>query len=361
MRRSVVKSHSLSNEFQEYFSLHSDEDDKEINDELLQFYSSTNKLMEKEIEALKCNLKEAEQDIVTLKSNQTELSYINEKSSEDVDLRNNDITEIRYPSAKDNDAEIKTQEDQEEKQLNQLKALSRDIMYTKKEMLCIREEEKYYKNHIDILNEVFLHLLESKSGNKAEDREKLIDFERILTDSLKHSTELNLEKIDLSKIPYIDKKERRSRKAARGWQHRYGMSGCNSQGLFSIDQVERILKTLKREKKYLDETNLQVWSKILEKLLIELLQKYYEKSLCNQNQDKKRRSLNKRLRYLEKLCCPDDCNQSLIDESQSNADVFDLQLVRTKGNSDFDEDVRIDFEQPISLINPNYIPPSDQI
>ena len=66
MRRSVVKSHSLSNEFQEYFSLHSDEDDKEINDELLQFYSSTNKLMEKEIEALKCNLKEAEQDIVTL-------------------------------------------------------------------------------------------------------------------------------------------------------------------------------------------------------------------------------------------------------------------------------------------------------
>ena len=361
MRRSVVKSHSLSNEFQEYFSLHSDEDDKEINDELLQFYSSTNKLMEKEIEALKCNLKEAEQDIVTLKSNQTELSYINTKNSKDVELENNGITEIRYHSTKDNDADIKTQEDQEEKQLNQLKVLSRDIMYTKKEMLCIREEENYYKNQIDILNEVLLHLLESKSGKKTENWEKLIDFERILTDSLKLSTELNLENIDLSKVPHIDKKERRSRKAARGWQHRYGLSGCNSQGLFSIDQVERILKTLKREKKYLDETNLEVWSKFLEKLLIELLQKHHDKSLCNQNQDKKRRSLNKRLRYLEKLCCLDDSNQSHIDESQSSADVFDLQLVRTKGNSDFDEDVRIDFEQPISLVNPNYIPPSDQI
>ena len=32
-----------------------------------------------------------------------------------------------------------------------------------------------------------------------------------------------------------------------------------SYGLFSIGQIERILKILKREKKYLDEPNLQIW------------------------------------------------------------------------------------------------------
>ena len=361
MKKTLAKSQSLSNEFQEYFSLQSDEDDKGVDDEVLEFYSSTNKLIEREIEAMKLNLQEAEQDIVTLRSNRTEAPNFDLKDSVDVDLENIDTSEIKWFSTTDKDIEEQAQEDEEEHLLRKLKAISRDIRYTKNEMLCVKEEEEYYKNHIDILNEVFLYLLEPKSGKGTDTCKQFIDFERAFTDSLKLSNELNFETTNVPRSSNIDRKDRKTKKVVRARQHRYGMPGSNSLGLFSVEQVERILKTLKREKKYLDENNMEVWSKILEKLLIELLQKYDDKAVCNQNQEKKRKSLIKRLRYLEKFCCPNGSNENQVDESQTNSEVFDPYLARTKASLDVDEEVSIDFEQPISLINPNYIPPSDQI
>ena len=64
---------------------------------------------------------------------------------------------------------------------------------------------------------------------------------------------------------------------------------------------------------------------------------------------------------MEKFGCSDETNPNLLEESQENQGGVVPNLGRSKGNSDFDEEVKIDFEQPISLINPNYIPPSDQI
>ena len=360
MKKALVKSKSLSSKFPEYFPRHSDEDERPTDEETLQFYSSTNKLIEKEIEALKYNLKEAEQDVVTLKSNNILRSRSSIEELMDDDFENTVNDEIVYQSTNEYSAVNETNQGDEEELKNQLKALSRDIMYTKTEMSCIRAEEEYYKDQIDILNEAFLYLLQSKDQKNKEGDKQSIDFERIITDSLKLSIDLTLENLNTSKNSKIDTKERRNKNFVRTRQH-YAMSGSQCNGLFSIEQVERILKTLRREKKYLDDTNLQVWSKILEKLLIELLDKYNDKSLCNQNQEKKRNTLIKRIRHLEKFGCSDETSPNLLDESQENQGGVVPHLARSKGNSDFDEDVKIDFEQPISLINPNYIPPSDQI
>ena len=177
---------------------------------------------------------------------------------------------------------------------------------------------------------------------------------------MKLFNELNLEQSNSSKSGTINRKERKGKAVIRSRQ-RFSIPGSQSQGLFSIEQVERILKTLKREKKYLDETNLQVWSKFLEKLLIELLQKFHDKSLYTQNQEKKGKALTQRIRYLEKFCVSEKTNESVIDESRTNSSVLIPHMVRSKESSNYDEDVKIDFEQPISLINPNYVPPSDQI
>ena len=332
-----------------------------MDDETLQFYSSTNKLIEKEIEALKYNLKEAEQDIMTMKSNNVLRSRMSLEEFNDDEFENNVNDEIVYQSTNENDDMNEMNQADEENLRNKLKVLSRDIMYTKKEMSCIRAEEEYYKDQIDILNEAFLYLLHPKGQINEKDDKQSIDFERIITDSLKLSIDLTLENLNTSKNPKTnDTKERRNKNFVKTRQH-YAMSGSQCNGLFSLEQVERILKTLKREKKYLDDTNLQVWSKILEKLLIELLDKYNDKSLCNQNQEKKRKTLIKRIRHLEKFGCSDETNPNLLDESQENHGGVVPNLGRSKGNSDFDEEVKIDFEQPISLINPNYIPPSDQI
>ena len=360
MKKPLVKSHSLSSKFKEYFPLHSDEDEEGKEDEVLDFYASTNKLIEKEIEALKYNLKEAEQDIETLKSNNVKKSKIGLKDPEDDDSDNNPNDKIqKYSSNKDNIGQEMPQDDNEDLKRH-LKALSRDIMYTKKEMLCIKEEEEYYKNQIDILNEVFSYLLEPKLKSRTDDCKKLIDLEAVFTDSLKHFNELNLEQSTLSKSGTFGRKQRQNKALVRSRQ-RFSIPGSHSQGLFSVEQVERILKTLKREKKYLDETNLQVWSKFLEKLLIELLQKFHDKSLYTQNQEKKRKALTQRIRYLEKFCLSDKTKDDVINESRTNPNVLIPHLIRPKESSNYDEDVKIDFEQPISLINPNYIPPSDQI
>ena len=318
--------------------------------------------MKKEIETLKYHVKEAEQDIIALKANESNGNSIILKSEDE------------FEEDKMNNGKFETTEKGffdyqnvglEEKQLmNQIKDLSRDILGTKKEMDSLRKEEEYYKNNVEILNEIFLHLLDLDSDEKEKflHFERHIDIERVFADNHKISKALNIEN-DSSKPNTTDKKEAKNKMIST--RRVFGTKSPFSHGLFSFEQIEMILRTLKREKKYLDETNLQVWSKFLEKLVIVLLQNFSDKERHLQSQEKKGKTLNERIHYVEKYCHSDESNSS---KKSAKTYTFErkfslptiTEALQVGGSSSHDE-VKIDFEQPVSLINPNYIPPSDQI
>ena len=261
-----------SSSFQEYFSLEAAE--KDDNDEnSLELYTSTNRLIEREIEVLKCHVLEAEKDIITLTANETNLQPdFSSDDSNDGNMSENKIqtklSGIEYEPSKS-----------EEIRLNlQIKDLLKDISDTKKEMERLKDEEEYYKNQVECSNQVFLHVLGLDFDYKkhVNNYNLGLDLERLFADSYKLSQ-------DLQKENEISPKNMKHKWTVRASKRQKFLSVADaySYGWFSIEQIERILRMLKREKKYLDETNLHLMSKVLEKLAVVLLHKLADKKTDN--------------------------------------------------------------------------------
>ena len=349
---------SMPRNFQDYFRPDPDEEEEE---EALNFYKTTNKLMEKEIETLKYHVKEAEQDITALQVNETNgNSTLMEPEYE---FEEGKIKCCKIDSTENDFFDYQKVGLEEEQLKNQIRDLARDILGTKKEMDNLKKEEEYYKNQVEILNQIFLHVLDLDSDEKENilGIERHIDIERVFADSDKISKSLNIEN-DNSEHNMSGRKEAKDKMIST--RRVFGATSAFSHGFFSIEQAEMILRTLKREKKYLDETNLQVWSKFLEKLVTVLLQKLNDKERQLQTQEKKGRTLKERINYLEKYCHSDESDSYKKSATSCNFErqsSLPASTIFQLGGSSECEEVKIDFEQPVSLINPNYIPPSDQI
>ena len=345
----------MSPELHEYLHPNDSSDDEKV-EEALTFHKSTNRLIKKEIDALCSHIQEAEKDIATYwKDNNTEAfpdtisgpttldDASHEKclfglTSDMVDMVSNDESE------NSDDASLR----------NQIKDLSKDILNTKKEMIKLKWDEECYKEQVDIINQILLRLLSPNHNgiNRQSDYEVYCDLERTFADSCKLTIDLEEE--------FKHSIKRKGRKKGEKFktpniQKIISVHESYSYGLFSIGQIERILKILKREKKYLDEPNLQIWFEFLEKLALVLLQKLIDKTLLLKNQEQKATTLEKRIDFLKNSRYQENSDEDTmaLDSSTKN-ECYPGQTLQG-------DDLKVDFEQPISLINPNYIPPSDQI
>merc|ERR1712150_62719 len=103
-----------------------------------------------------------------------------------------------------------------------------------------------------------------------------------------------------------------------------------------------------------DETSLQIWFEFLEKLAIVLLQKLIDKTLLLKNQEQKGTTLEKRIDCLKNSRCLENSDEdtTALDSSTKN----ESHPICALSQSLQGDDLKVDFEQPISLINPNYIP-----
>ena len=341
----------MSPELHEYLYPKQSSDD-EIVEETLTFYKSTNRLIQKEIDALRSHVQEAEQDMATLKDNN--IQAIPDSISGQKTLEDTPYEECEFDLAADMVGRDQSENPDDDHLRNQIKDLSKDILNTKKEMKKLKCDEECYKEQVDIVNQIFLCLLSSNNdGVKIQsDYEAYCDLERTFADSCKLTRDLEEE------LQYSTKtKGRRKGETVKtpSIQRIIGAHESYSYGLFSIGQIERILKILKREKKYLDEPNLQIWFEFLEKLAVVLLQKLIDKTLLLKNQEQKGTTLEKRIDCLKNSRCLENSDKDTMAlDSSTKHECYPSQSLQG-------DDLKVDFEQPISLINPNYIPPSDQI
>ena len=342
----------MSPELHEYLHPNDSSDDEKV-EETLSFHKSTNRLIQKEIDALCSHIQEAEQDIATYwKDNNTEAvpdTLSGQKTLDDTSYERCEFDQATDMVSKDQSKNL-----DDDCLRNQIKDLSKDILNTKKEMKRLKCDEECYKEQVDIINQIFLRLLSPNNNgiNSQSDYDVYCDLERTFADSCKLTIDLEEE----FKHPIKRKGRRKGEKVKTpNIQKIMSVHESYSYGLFSIGQIERILRILKREKKYLDEPNLQIWFEFLEKLAVVLLQKLIDKTLLLKNQEQKGTTLEKRIDCLKNSRCVEnsDENTMTLDSSTKN-ECYSSQSLQG-------DDLKVDFEQPISLINPNYIPPSDQI
>ena len=115
---------------------------------------------------------------------------------------------------------------------------------------------------------------------------------------------------------------------------------------------------------YLDKTNSVILSNYLQKVALVLLETLSEKVELCRNQEKTHSTLCGWARHLEREC---EKSGLPLNEKGDHLPIGLDQPYRSRPPATqfietlHYEDIKVDFEQPISLVNPNYIPPSDQI
>ena len=227
-----------------------------------------------------------------------------------------------------------------------------------------KEEAGYFKVYADILNHLFLFVLNLRSNVHTEglnESRQIIDLEYMLRENCKLSRQLQTE----TKNSRTKKEDMKSAKlTASQFSIRHFAAEGAPHGLFPLVQVERTLRIIKHEKMYLDKTNSVILSNYLQKVALVLLETLNEKVELSRNQEKIHSTLCGWARHLERQCeksglpmnDKEDHLPISIDRRYHSSPPA-IQFIETLHC----EDIKVDFEQPISLVNPNYIPPSDQI
>ena len=167
----------------------------------------------------------------------------------------------------------------------QLGDLNIDENAAKKNMNDTKEDAGYFKVYADILNHLFLFVLNLRSNVHTEGLNKsrqIIDLEYMLRENCKLSRQLQTE----TKNSRTKKEEKKSAKLiASQFSLRHIAGECVTHGLFPLVQVERTLRIIKHEKMYLDETNSVILSNYLQKVALVLLETLNEKVELSRNQE----------------------------------------------------------------------------
>ena len=183
----------MSPELHEY--LHpNDSSDDGIVEETLTFHKSTNRLIQKEIDALRFHVQEAEQDMATLKDNI--IQDIPDTIPGQKSLEDTSYERCEFDQSSDMGSKDESENSDDASLRNQIKDLSKDILNTKKEMKRLKCDEECYKEQVDIVNQIFLRLLSSNNNgiNKSKsDYEAYCDLERTFADSCKLGRDLEEE------------------------------------------------------------------------------------------------------------------------------------------------------------------------
>ena len=156
-------------------------------------YQQNNRLLKSEIEALKFQVEETEKDIITLKTTHSN----SRKMCVSARVNTKDFSNRAF---KDESNATETIEEQPtEHELEELKYLlinlSSDVRNAKRAMDELKEEEGYYKEQLEIINQILLHILnlDSTSRNTIRNPWPHIDLERVITENCRLSQELQEE------------------------------------------------------------------------------------------------------------------------------------------------------------------------